>query len=273
MRLKGKVAIVTGAAGGIGRATVRRLAAEGAAVLIADINEEGAQAEARAIEAGGGRAAAQHLDLASEASVSAMVEAACSRFGGLDILHNNAAATSPDVLGRDGGIVDADLGVWDTTMSINLRGTMLACKYAIPRMIERGGGSIINMSTNGSVGADVARVAYAVSKGCINTLSIYVAALHGSKGIRCNTISPGLVLTEAADRTLPEAVKAIFRNNHLTPELCLPEDIAGVVAFLASDDGRQITGASVRVDGGMLAHLPLRAQMTELMTGMAPPQG
>jgi NAD(P)-dependent dehydrogenase (short-subunit alcohol dehydrogenase family) len=269
MRLEDKVAIVTGSAGGIGSATARRLAAEGAAVLIADIDLKGAEAVARQIESGGGRAVAQHVDLASEESVKAMVEAARAHFGGVDILHNNAAATSPDILGRDGGIVDADLGVWDTTMAINLRGTMLACKYALPLMIKRAAGSIINMSTNGSVASDTARVAYAVSKGGINTLSLYVATLHGPQGIRCNTISPGLVMTEAADRTLPDAAKAIFKSNHLTPNMCLPEDIASVVAFLASDDARQITGTTVRVDGGMLAHLPMHSQMMELMAKLA----
>lgn len=269
MRLKNKVAIITGSAGGIGRATARRLSAEGAAVLIADINLKGAEVVARDIVAGGGRAVAQHVDLANEASIEAMVEAARARFGGVDILHNNAAATSPDVLGRDGGVIDADLAVWDATMVINLTGAMLACKHTIPIMIKRGEGSIVNMSTNGSIASDTARVAYAVSKGAVNTLSLYVATLYGRQGIRCNTISPGLVMTEAADRTLPEAAKAIFKSNHLTPELCLPEDIASVVAFLASDDARQITGTTLRVDGGMLAHLPMHSQMMELMVDMA----
>jgi NAD(P)-dependent dehydrogenase (short-subunit alcohol dehydrogenase family) len=269
-RLKDKVAIVTGSASGIGRATARRLAAEGASVLIADITGAGAGDVAREINADGGRAAAQQVDLARPDSVEAMAAAAVERFGGIDILHNNAAATGPDTLGRDGGIIDAELDVWDTTMAINLRGAMLACKYAIPAMIERGGGSIINMSTNGSVAADVARVAYGVSKGGINALTVYVATLYGPQHVRCNAISPGLVMTEAADRTLPPPAKQIFIDNHLTPDLCRPEDIASVVAFLASDDSRQITGATLRVDGGMLAHLPMYAQMIELMQKMAP---
>lgn len=268
-RLNDKIAIVTGSASGIGRATARRLAADGAAVLIADINADGAAQVAREINDDGGRATAQHVDLARPESVEAMVAAAVEEFGGLDVLHNNAAATGAGVLGRDGGIVDADLDVWDTTMAINLRGSMLACKYAIPAMIERGGGSIINMSTNGSHAADVARVAYGVSKGGINALTVYVATLYGPQRIRCNAISPGLVMTEAADRTLPPPAKQIFIDNHLTPELCRPEDIAAVVAFLASEDSRQITGATLRVDGGMLAHLPMYAQMMDLMRSMA----
>jgi NAD(P)-dependent dehydrogenase (short-subunit alcohol dehydrogenase family) len=268
-RLKDKVAIVTGSASGIGRATARRLAAEGASVLIADVNAHGAEQVAREINADGGRAVAQHVDLVLPDSVETMVATAVRELGGVDVLHNNAAATGPDVLGRDGGIVDADLDVWDTTMAVNLRGAMLACKFAIPAMIERGGGSIINMSTNGSHAADVARVAYGVSKGGINALTVYVATLYGPQNVRCNAISPGLVMTEAADRTLPSPAKQIFIDNHLTPELCLPEDIASVVAFLASGDSRQITGATLRVDGGMLAHLPMYAQMMDFMQKMA----
>jgi NAD(P)-dependent dehydrogenase (short-subunit alcohol dehydrogenase family) len=267
--LQDKVAIVTGSASGIGRATVRRLAAEGAAVVVADINEEGAAQVADEIQGDGGRATAQAVDLASEESVRAMVESATAAYGGVDILHNNAAATGPDTLGSDNGVVDADLGVWNKTIAINLTGAMLACKYAIPSMIERGGGSIINMSTNGSFAADVARVAYGVSKGGINALTLYVATLYGPQKVRCNAISPGLVMTEAADRTLPPEAKQIFIDNHLTPELCRPEDIAATVAFLASDESRQITGATLRVDGGMLAHLPMYAQMMSFFKEMA----
>jgi NAD(P)-dependent dehydrogenase (short-subunit alcohol dehydrogenase family) len=268
-QLKGKVAIVTGAAGGIGRATARRLSADGAAILIADINSHGAEALAREIEAAGGRAVPQQVDLANEASVKAMVEAARASFGGVDILHNNAAATNPDLLSRDGGIVDAQIDVWDTTMSINLRGSMLACKYAIPAMIERGAGSVINMSSNVSLASDAARVAYAVSKGGINTLTLYVATLYGPQGIRCNAISPGMVMTETVERLMPDEAKELFHKSRLTRTPCLPEDIASVVAFLASDDARQITGTVIRVDGGMLAPLPTHVQMTELMEKMA----
>lgn len=267
-RLSGKVAIVTGSAGGIGRVTARRLAAEGAKVLVADLNEEGARQVALGIEADGGRAAAQQVDLALEASVKAMVDAACAHFGGVDVLHNNAAATSPSLLARDGGIVDAQPDVWDTTLNVNLRGTLLACKYAIPSMIERGGGSIVNMSSNVSLAADIGRTAYAVSKGGINTLSLYVATLHGPQGIRCNTISPGMVMTETVERIVPEEVKTLFHRSRLTKTACMPEDIASVVAFLASDDSRQITGMTIRVDGGMLAPLPMYPEIVDLMARM-----
>jgi NAD(P)-dependent dehydrogenase (short-subunit alcohol dehydrogenase family) len=242
---------------------------EGAAILVADINLKGAEALAREIEANGGRAVAHQVDLASEASVKAMVEAARAHFGGVDILHNNAAATSPDLLSRDGGILETDIDVWDTTMSINLRGTMLACKCVIPAMIERRAGSIVNMSSNVSVAADVSRVAYAVSKGGVNTLTLYVATLHGPQGIRCNAISPGMVMTETVERLVPDEAKTLFHKTRLTQTPCLPSDIASVVAFLASDDSRQITGTVIRVDGGMLAPLPTHVQMKELMTKMS----
>ncbi len=264
-RLESKVAIVTGAAGGIGRASAIRLAGEGAAVVVADVNEPGAKAVSEEINASGGESISHALDLAVESEIQGMVEAAVSTFGGLDIVHNNAAATGDDTLGSDVDIVNTDVEVWDRTMVVNVRSAMLVSKHAIPQMIKRGGGSIVNMSSAAGLSGDLSRVAYGVSKGAINALTMNTATMYGKQRVRCNAIAPGIVMTPAAKDLLPQPVMDIFIDNHLTPQLCLPEDIAAVVAFLASDDSSFITGEVIRVDGGMLSHLPMYAQLAKLM--------
>jgi NAD(P)-dependent dehydrogenase (short-subunit alcohol dehydrogenase family) len=137
---------------------------------------------------------------------------------------------------------------------------MLTCKHALPHMIARGKGVVVNMSSNSALAGDLSRVAYGASKGGVNSLTLYVATQYGKQGIRCNAISPGLVMTPAADRNLTDFDREVFSGSHLTTEMCRPEDIAKVVAFLASDDSAFITGEVIRVDGGMLSHTPVYAQ-------------
>ena len=264
-KLTDKVAIVTGAASGIGKACAIRLGREGAAVVVADIDTAGAELVADEISAAGGQAIGHGVDLVEEEQISGLVDAARRTFGGVDILHNNAAATGQAVLGSDVDVVNTDAQVWDVTMAVNVRGAMLCCKHAIPSMIERGGGSVINMSSNAAAAGDLARVAYGVSKGAISTLTRYVATQYGKQGVRCNAISPGLVMTPGADALLDDAFRDLFLQNNLTPELCLPDDVADVVAFLASGESSLITGEVIRVDGGMLSHLPMYAQMMAMM--------
>jgi NAD(P)-dependent dehydrogenase (short-subunit alcohol dehydrogenase family) len=255
-RLAGKVAIVTGAASGIGRATALLMAREGAAVVVADVNGAGAAAVAKEIEAAGGAALGQPADVAEEASVVAMVDAAVKRFGGLDVLHNNAAAVDPALMSRDGDVVDLDVGVLDRTLAVNLRGPMLGCKHAIPRMLARGGGAIVNTSSASGLVGDPVRTAYGVSKAGLDSLTRYVATQYGKRGIRCNSIAPGVVATPALAANVPPEMIAIYERSHLTPRLGRPEDIAAAVAFLASDDAAFITGQTISVDGGLLAHHP-----------------
>ena len=197
--LEGKVAIVTGAASGIGRATAEVLARAGAAVLVADLDGDGADSVAEAIAAGGGEAAGQPVDVSDETAVAAMVAAAVDRFGGLDILHNNAAAIGASSPGADRDIAKLDVDVWDRTMAVNLRGVMLGCKHAIPHLLARGGGAIVNTSSGSSQRGDVTIPAYAVSKGGVDTLTLYVATQYGKQGIRCNAIAPGLILTHPVE--------------------------------------------------------------------------
>lgn len=263
-RLAGRVAIVTGAASGIGRATAIALADAGAAVLVADLNAAGAEEVADAIRAAGGQAAAQGVDVGEEASVALMVEAAVNHFGGLDILHNNAADSSPELMSRDAAIAELDAEVWDRTMRINLRGPMLGCKYAIPRMIERGGGVIVNTSSASGLVGDDSRAAYSASKAGLQSLTQSVATQYGKAGIRCNAIAPGVIATPALKANVPEEVVSVYANNTLTPRLGRPEDIAAAVVFLASSEAAFITAQVLSVDGGLLAHHPAVSDIRRL---------
>jgi NAD(P)-dependent dehydrogenase (short-subunit alcohol dehydrogenase family) len=253
-RLDGKVAIVTGGAGGIGSATCRRLAVEGAAVGVFDINADGATGVVADIEAAGGRAMAAQLDLSDEAQVAGAIASVVTAYGQLDIVHNNAALTDNEFLSRDTAVTDLDVEVWDRTLEVNLRSQMLMCKHAIPAMVDSGGGSIINMSSGAAFTGDLTRTAYGVSKAGVHALTMYAATSHGKRGVRVNTIVPGLIITEAVRAYIPEAMLGRLGHATLTPKLGAPDDIANVVVFLASDESDYITGQTIWVDGGMTAH-------------------
>ena len=259
--LEGRVALVTGGASGIGRATCEALGRAGASVVVADLNGEGAEAVARALHADGITALGVAADVGDEASIEAMIEAAVAEFGGLDILHNNAADSDPELISRDLAVAEMDATVWDRTMRVNLRGPMLGCKYAIPHMIARGGGSIVNTSSASGLTGDFARSAYAASKAGLRSLTESVAAQYGKEGIRSNAIAPGVISTPALEANVPADQVAIYAENTLTPQLGRAEDIAAVVVFLASEAAAFITGQMISVDGGLLAHHPAMAEI------------
>ncbi|MGE0384943.1 MAG: SDR family NAD(P)-dependent oxidoreductase [Gammaproteobacteria bacterium] len=254
--LTGRCAVITGAATGIGAATARRLARDGAAVLVADINDAGAARTVEAIVAAGGRAAALHVDVAEEAMIVAMIETAARLYGGIDILFNNAAALGPDEIQKDGPLTEQDAARWDRTMAVNLRGPMLACKYAIPRMIERGGGVIINTSSPAAVLAEINHCAYGASKAGLWQLTKHVATRYGRHGIRCNAIAPGAVIGENTRASLPPGYLERRARHTPAPRLGVPEDVASMVAFLVSDEAAYVNGIMVPVDGALLAHQP-----------------
>lgn len=254
--LEDKSVIVTGAASGIGRATALALARAGAQVAAADINGEGALSVVDEIREAGGRAEPVPVDLADPASIEAMVTTVMDCFGRLDVLFNNAANTSPDIIGRDLDLVGMDLEVWEQTMAVNLRAVMLACKYALPHMLSAERGVIINTSSASGLAGDIAMPAYGVSKGGVNTLTQYIATQYGKHGIRCNAIAPGVINTPALERKTTVEQREIYTAHHLTPRLGEPEDIAQAVLFLAGDHSAFITGQIIRVDGGLLSHHP-----------------
>lgn len=254
-RVEGKAALVTGAGGGIGAACALMLAREGAAVAVADIDLAAAQRTVALIEKEGGRAIALRVDMGDEASVIAMVDAAAQALGGLDILHNNAADTRLSGT-RDMPVEKVDTGVWDDILRINLRGTMIASRAAIPYLRTRGG-AIINTSSNAALAGALSHSAYSASKAAINSLTQSIATQHGKEGIRCNAVSPGLIVTPATQGSYAASgVGEIMLRHQLSPRLGRPEDIAAAVVFLASDEAAFITGQVICVDGGSLAHQP-----------------
>jgi NAD(P)-dependent dehydrogenase (short-subunit alcohol dehydrogenase family) len=257
IELSGKVAIITGAASGIGRAAARLLAERGAAVVIADIDVGGAGEVARSITDQGGRALAVETDVADPRSVEALVATVVATHGGVDVLVNNAGAVGPDTYGRDTTVVDVDLHLWETIMAVNLRGVMLGCRYAIPHMVDRGGGSIVNISSIDALTGRWGQVAYGVSKAGVNALTQYVATTHGRQNIRCNAVAPGLIMSPAAERALSPRDLRISASNRLVERAGTPEDVAGMIAYLASDDSAFVTGQVLVIDGGTLCHHPM----------------
>jgi NAD(P)-dependent dehydrogenase (short-subunit alcohol dehydrogenase family) len=257
-RLDGKVCVVTGAAQGIGRAAAISMAEAGGRVLVTDIDGSAADAVAAEIVALGGDALATKADVSVEEEVEQMIEIAVSAWGQLNVLDNNAAATEPSNIGRDSGIVDADLDVWRRTLDVNLLGTLLGCKHAVRAMADHGG-SIINMSSPASEAGAIRNVAYGASKAGVNLLTRHVATTYGYQGIRCNALCPGLTLTEGGLRAVPLDVRARFEDHTPLERSASPTEIAQSVLFLASDDASYITGQIIYVDGGMYAHAPHHA--------------
>lgn len=247
-RLEGRVALVTGAASGIGRATAERLAAEGAAVLVTDIQEElGASAVAE-IVATGARALFRRQDVTSEEDWQAAVDTAVSELGGLDILVNNAG------LGDLKTIEDTSLEEWHRTVDIDQTGVFLGMKIAAPALRASGHGSIVNISSIfGTSGGFGTSPAYAAAKGAVRTLTKNAALHWATEGIRVNSVHPGFILTPILEPTRGTDYWQIMHD--LTPmgRLGDPEDIAAAVAYLAGDDAKFVTGAELYVDGGFIA--------------------
>ena len=258
--MRDKVIIVTGAASGMGRATAELCAQRGAAVAVVDINAAGAEAVAEGITADGGSAIAVPTDLTSEAAVQAMVDTTVERFGTVTAIHNNAYAVHRDA---SADLVHTTLEAWHFTFETCMTSQFLTCRAVIPHMLERGDGSIVNVSSGNGILGSGTSAAYGVAKAGAVILTKYIATQYGKRGIRCNTIVPGWTIgTGWAKRPdapdLTDAERALFAKaleDVCMPRLALPEDIAPVVAFLASDDAKYVQAATIEVNGGLLAHM------------------
>jgi NAD(P)-dependent dehydrogenase (short-subunit alcohol dehydrogenase family) len=262
--LEGKVAIVTGGAGGIGAATSRLLAERGAKVVVADIDGKRAAEVAEGI---GAAAIGVTVDLADEASIAAMFTATLHAFGRLDAIDNNAALLTPDYARRDLDIATMETEVWDNTFRVNTRGTMICCREALRIMEKQGSGVIVNTASNLALQGNVIQAAYSASKAAVIQMTRSIATSHGKRGIRCNAVLPGLTGSKAALGNLPPRLIEIVTEETLTPYLGDPMDIAHAVAFLVSDEARYITGQCFTVDGGTSAHIPGYARLSDMVAG------
>jgi NAD(P)-dependent dehydrogenase (short-subunit alcohol dehydrogenase family) len=249
--LRDKVAIVAGAApGNIGGATAIRLAQEGMKVIVADLNSAAARVVADEITSAGGYAIAKAFDITDESSYKELIQSAASELGGLDALLNVAADLSANTIGRDTDVLSVPLDVWQHTIDVTLTGYMYGIRHALPLLIERGGGSIVNTMSSEVWMGEVQRVAYQTAKSGLIGLNRHTATLGGKRGVRSNIVAPGVTLTGAAMKILDEEYRKQILASVRSPRLGVPEDIAAMVAFLFSDDGIYVNGQTILVDGG-----------------------
>ena len=250
MRLKNRVALITGGASGIGRATAELFAGEGARVAVADYSKDGGQDTVKAIKDAGGEAIFTPVDVSDSAQVTRMVEVALQAYGRIDILFNGAGIL------YYGTVLETDEQSWNRVLSINLTGTYLCCRAVLPHMIRQGGGSIINVaSTVGAHDACANAVAYVTSKGGVTLFTRAMAIDHAKQGVRVNALVPGATDTPMIRKALtPEALEALAAS-HPIGRLGRPEELAKAVLFLASDDASFVTGTAMYVDGGQTAKI------------------
>jgi NAD(P)-dependent dehydrogenase (short-subunit alcohol dehydrogenase family) len=251
MRLEGKVALITGGGSGMGMVASKLFASEGAMVVLTDVADSAGERVAAEIASTGSDAIFVHADVSEESDAKAMVDAAVERFGGLDVLYNNAGVMLPE----DGSVDSMDSAVWDTTLAVNVKGVAFGCKYGVPAMIARGGGSIINVASFVAwLGAATSQTAYTASKGAVLAMTREIAVEYARKGVRCNALCPGPIETPLLMKLLSDEAKRQRRFVHIPlGRLGRAEELAKAALFLASDDSSYMTGASLIVDGGITA--------------------
>ena len=250
-RLEGKVALITGAASGIGRVAAEHFAAEGARIVIADVTDGDGAATVEAIRSTGGEAAFVHADVSDTAQAEAMVRIAVETYGALHVLYNNAGILPPD----DAGTLDTPEATWERVMAVNLKGVWLGCKHGIPALLDSGGGAIVNVaSLVALMGSAVPQIAYTASKGGVLAMTRELAVEYARRGIRANTLCPGPIDTPLMEQLMSDPAWAARRLVHIP--MGRPgqaEEIARAALFLASDDSSFMTGAALVVDGGITA--------------------
>lgn len=247
--LAGKCILVGGGATGIGAATVRRLCAAGARVVVGDLNLEVAAQLARELAGAGGDVVALHFDQADEASVQSLVGEALARLGRIDGVFANVADLG--IIMEDADLLGNDLAVWERTLRVNLLGTVALLRAVLPGMLDQGGGAMVLTSSDAAAIGEPERPAYAASKAAINSLARHVASKWGRQSIRCNVVSPGFVLTEQIAANLPQEMQDWMLKGARSPRHGAAEDIAAAVVFLLSDDGEWVNGQVWRVNGGV----------------------
>jgi meso-butanediol dehydrogenase/(S,S)-butanediol dehydrogenase/diacetyl reductase len=255
-RLEGKVALITGAGSGIGAATARRFAAEGAAVVVVDVDRGAAEGVVREIAAAGGRGDAVRADVGEPADVAAMVDRALERFGRLDVLHNNAA------FGDFAPAAEISLESWQRTLAVNLTGPFLAARRALPAMVAQGGGVILSTASVAAVVAEDRLAAYCATKAGLVALTRSIAVEYASHGVRANSICPGTIATRRFNARLEKApeLRRRMERAHPVGRLGTAEEVAGLAAYLASDEAAFITGATYVIDGGGTATRGIRLE-------------
>jgi NAD(P)-dependent dehydrogenase (short-subunit alcohol dehydrogenase family) len=250
-RLRGKVCIITGAGSGIGQATARLFAAEGATVVVADVDDRGARSTAAGIRKNGGDAVAEHVDVTDEQETVALANKVAKRFKRIDVLFNNAGISGV------GDVIETEPELFDRVMRVNVRGVYLTARAVVPQMIKQRSGSIINMSSCIAEIGLARRVSYAASKGAVLSMTKSMQVDLAPHGIRVNAILPGTILTPFVERYLkesyadPEEGFASIRKRQLTSELGRPEDVASAALYLASDESRFVMASGLVIDGGV----------------------
>lgn len=255
--LSGKVIIVTGAGGNLGGCMASMLASRNARLVLSDINEDAGARRCDQIRSQGGQAVVHVTDVTKEDDLRGLMDFAVGEYGGIDVLVNNAGLIGQEHQTR---LAELEAELWDLTLGVNLKSVFMASKAALPHLIKRGGGAIINISSDASLSGYLTSSAYAASKGGVNTLTQYIATQYGKDNIRCNAVLPGIHLSEEAIARTPKESLDKLAEHCMLPRLGTPADIAKIVAFLASDDAYYITAQLIQVDGGLLDHAPQMAE-------------